>query len=51
MRDWRTWVPMLLISIVVPFGWVYPLLRGLRRVMGASDKPALQPIFIRRRED
>ena len=49
MRDWRTWVPMLLISIVVPFGWLYPLLRGVRRMLSSSEK--LQPVVVRRRRD
>ena len=42
---------MLLISIVVPFGWLYPLLRGVRRMLSSSDKPALETIPIRRRRE
>jgi hypothetical protein len=49
MREWRSWLPMLLIAVVVPFGWVYPLLRGVRWLVGPATKPALQPVFIRRR--
>jgi hypothetical protein len=48
---WLTWdvVSTVLIVAIVPFGWLYPLLRSAYRVIGRNFAPELASIRRRSR--